>query len=54
LTLGLGVLFEDEIVAVAGGAAGRVGLHGHDDRGIVLADPDGRSVVPARTKPRPI
>jgi catechol 2,3-dioxygenase-like lactoylglutathione lyase family enzyme len=96
--LGLKVLFEDEIIVVVGGSAGRVVLHrndkGHDDRGIfpagtgvagaalrftvddpdacereaiergltvvwptqdatwgrfvVLADPDGRSVVLAR------
>jgi catechol 2,3-dioxygenase-like lactoylglutathione lyase family enzyme len=99
--LGLPVLFEDEIIVVVGGPAGRVVLHrsdkGHDERGIfpagegvggaalrftvedpdacerearqrgltvvwpaqdaswgrfvVLADPDGRSVVLARMRP---
>jgi catechol 2,3-dioxygenase-like lactoylglutathione lyase family enzyme len=97
--LGMPVLFEDEIIVVAGGQAGRVVLHrndrGHDERGIfptgsgiggaavrftvddpdacerdaraeglsvvwpvqeapcrflVLADPDGRSVVLAKTR----
>jgi catechol 2,3-dioxygenase-like lactoylglutathione lyase family enzyme len=100
-SLGLPLLFEDEIVVVVGGPTGRVVLHrndrGHDDRGIfpagsgiggaavrftvddpdacerdamarglavvwptqeaawgrfvVLADPDGRSVVLAKMKP---
>jgi catechol 2,3-dioxygenase-like lactoylglutathione lyase family enzyme len=99
--LGMPVLFEDEIIVVAGGQAGRVVLHrndrGHDERGIfpagsgiggaavrftvedpdacerdarakglsvvwpvqeatwgrflVLADPDGRSVVLAKMRP---
>jgi catechol 2,3-dioxygenase-like lactoylglutathione lyase family enzyme len=99
--LGLPVLFEDDIVVVVGGTAGRVVLHrndrGHDERGlfpagsgvggaairfsvsdpdacerdarergltvvwptqdamwgrfVVLADPDGRSVVLARMSP---
>jgi catechol 2,3-dioxygenase-like lactoylglutathione lyase family enzyme len=39
--LGLPILFEDEIVVVLGGAAGRVVLHrndkGHDERGIFPA-----------------
>jgi len=100
-TLGLPVLFEDQIVAVVGGGSGRVVLHrndrGHDERGIfpagsgvggaavrftvddpdacerdarakglpvvwpvqdatwgrflILADPDGRSVVLAQMRP---
>jgi len=99
--LGMPVLFEDEIIVVAGGQSGRVVLHrndrGHDERGIfpggsgiggmavrftvddpdacerdaranglsvvwpvqeatwgrflVLADPDGRSVVLAKMRP---
>jgi catechol 2,3-dioxygenase-like lactoylglutathione lyase family enzyme len=99
--LGMPLLFEDEIIVVAGGQAGRVVLHrndrGHDERGIfpagsgiggaavrftvddpdacerdarakglslvwptqeaswgrflVLADPDGRSVVLAKMRP---
>ncbi len=40
-TLGLPVLFEDEIIVVVGGPSGRVVLHrndrGHDDRGIFPA-----------------
>jgi len=102
-TLGLPLLFEDEIVVVVGGPTGRVVLHrndrGHDERGIfpvgtgvggaavrftvddpdaceqeatdrgltvvwptqdatwgrfvVLADPDGRSVVLAKMRPAP-
>lgn len=39
--LGMPVLFEDEIIVVAGGQSGRVVLHrndrGHDDRGIFPA-----------------
>jgi catechol 2,3-dioxygenase-like lactoylglutathione lyase family enzyme len=39
--LGLPVLFQDEIVVVAGGSAGRIVLHrndrGHDERGIFPA-----------------
>jgi catechol 2,3-dioxygenase-like lactoylglutathione lyase family enzyme len=40
-TLGLSVLFEDEIIVVVGGPSGRVVLHrndrGHDERGIFPA-----------------
>lgn len=40
-TLGLRVLFEDEIILVVGGPSGRVVLHrndrGHDERGILPA-----------------
>jgi catechol 2,3-dioxygenase-like lactoylglutathione lyase family enzyme len=41
--LGMPVLFEDEIIVVAGGQSGRVVLHrndrGHDERGIFPAGP---------------
>ncbi|MGO9343135.1 MAG: VOC family protein [Acidimicrobiales bacterium] len=44
-TLGLPMLFEDDIIVVAGGPTGRVVLHrrdkGHDERGIF---PSGRGV----------
>jgi catechol 2,3-dioxygenase-like lactoylglutathione lyase family enzyme len=42
--LGLPVLFEDEIIVVAGDPSGRIALHrndrGHDERGIFPAGPD--------------